>query len=132
MPTASIAKGLEFRAVVVMACDDEVIPLQERMAAIGDEADLQDAIITFGASLDTANCAVFSPKRYLLNNVGAFCECLTATGVRKTPLPCFIEKIPCLLQFDSIFSCTWKLAVEVFATISDMQLKPYCFVCALG
>lgn len=26
-----LAKGLEFRAVVVMACDDEVIPLQERI-----------------------------------------------------------------------------------------------------
>jgi superfamily I DNA/RNA helicase len=27
--TMHLAKGLEFRAVVVMACDDEVIPLQE-------------------------------------------------------------------------------------------------------
>jgi superfamily I DNA/RNA helicase len=26
-----LAKGLEFRAVAVMACDDEVIPLQERI-----------------------------------------------------------------------------------------------------
>lgn len=25
-----LAKGLEFRAVVEMACDDEIIPLQER------------------------------------------------------------------------------------------------------
>ena len=29
--TMHLAKGLEFRAVVVMACDDEVIPLQERI-----------------------------------------------------------------------------------------------------
>ena len=29
-----LAKGLEFRAVVVMACDDEVIPLQERVEAL--------------------------------------------------------------------------------------------------
>ncbi len=28
--TMHLAKGLEFRAVVVMACDDEIIPLQER------------------------------------------------------------------------------------------------------
>lgn len=35
------AKGLEFRAVIVMACDDEVIPLQERIESIGDDADLQ-------------------------------------------------------------------------------------------
>lgn len=29
--TMHLAKGLEFRAVVVMACDDEVLPLQERI-----------------------------------------------------------------------------------------------------
>ncbi len=32
------AKGLEFRAVAVMACDDEVIPSQERIESISDEA----------------------------------------------------------------------------------------------
>jgi AAA domain len=32
--TMHLAKGLEFRAVVVMACDDEVIPLQERIQTI--------------------------------------------------------------------------------------------------
>ncbi len=31
LSTMHLAKGLEFRAVVVMACDDEVIPLQERI-----------------------------------------------------------------------------------------------------
>ena len=40
------AKGLEFRAVAVMACDDEVIPLQERIAAISDEADLSEVYRT--------------------------------------------------------------------------------------
>jgi superfamily I DNA/RNA helicase/mRNA-degrading endonuclease RelE of RelBE toxin-antitoxin system len=40
--TMHLAKGLEFRAVVVMACDDEVIPLQERIETIGDAADLQE------------------------------------------------------------------------------------------
>jgi superfamily I DNA/RNA helicase len=40
--TMHLAKGLEFRAVVVMACDDEVIPLQERIETVGDEADLQE------------------------------------------------------------------------------------------
>ena len=29
--TMHLAKGLEFRAVVVMACDDEVLPFQERI-----------------------------------------------------------------------------------------------------
>jgi superfamily I DNA/RNA helicase len=38
--TMHLAKGLEFRAVVVMACDDEIIPLQERIETVGDNADL--------------------------------------------------------------------------------------------
>jgi superfamily I DNA/RNA helicase len=41
-----LAKGLEFGAVIVMACDDEVIPLQERIEAIGDEADLEEVYDT--------------------------------------------------------------------------------------
>ena len=44
--TMHLAKGLEFRAVAVMACDDEVIPLQERIEAIADEADLEEAYNT--------------------------------------------------------------------------------------
>jgi mRNA-degrading endonuclease RelE of RelBE toxin-antitoxin system len=40
--TMHLAKGLEFRAVAVMACDDEVIPLQERIELVGDEADLKE------------------------------------------------------------------------------------------
>ena len=44
--TMHLAKGLEFRAVVVMACDDEVLPLQERIEAIGDDADIQEVYDT--------------------------------------------------------------------------------------
>jgi superfamily I DNA/RNA helicase len=44
--TMHLAKGLEFRAVVVMACDDEVIPLQERIEEVGDDADLQEVYDT--------------------------------------------------------------------------------------
>jgi mRNA-degrading endonuclease RelE of RelBE toxin-antitoxin system len=40
--TMDLAKGLEFRAVAVMACDDEIIPLQERIEAVGDDADLHE------------------------------------------------------------------------------------------
>ena len=40
------AKGLEFRAVVVMACDDEALPLPERIAGVADESDLQDVYNT--------------------------------------------------------------------------------------
>ena len=44
--TMHLAKGLEFRAVVVMACDDEVIPLQERIETVGDDADLREVYDT--------------------------------------------------------------------------------------
>jgi superfamily I DNA/RNA helicase len=36
-----LAKGLEFRAVTVMACDDEVIPLQARIDRVGEDSDLK-------------------------------------------------------------------------------------------
>jgi len=44
--TMHLAKGLEFRAVVVMGCDDEVIPLQERIESVGDDADLREVYDT--------------------------------------------------------------------------------------
>jgi len=44
--TMPLAKGLEFRAVAVMACDDEVIPLQGRIESVGDDADLQEVYDT--------------------------------------------------------------------------------------
>jgi superfamily I DNA/RNA helicase len=40
--TMHLAKGLEFRAVAVMACDDEIIPQQERIETVGDDADLRE------------------------------------------------------------------------------------------
>jgi superfamily I DNA/RNA helicase len=44
--TMHLAKGLEFRAVAVMACDDEVIPLQERIENVADVADLEEVYNT--------------------------------------------------------------------------------------
>jgi len=44
--TMHLAKGLEFRAVAVMACDDEIIPLQERIETVGDDSDLQEVYDT--------------------------------------------------------------------------------------
>ncbi len=44
--TMHAAKGLEFRAVAVIACDDDVIPLESRLAEIADEADLEDVYNT--------------------------------------------------------------------------------------
>lgn len=40
--TMDLAKGLEFRVVVVIACDDEAIPLQERIETVEDEAGVYD------------------------------------------------------------------------------------------
>ena len=44
--TMHLAKGLEFRAVVVMACDDEVIPAQSRIDTVGDGSDLEEVYNT--------------------------------------------------------------------------------------
>lgn len=44
--TMHLAKGLEFRAVAVMACDDEVLPLQARIEEVGDDGDLQEVYDT--------------------------------------------------------------------------------------
>lgn len=40
------AKGLEFKSVVVMACDDEIIPLQQRMESVVDDSDLKEVYAT--------------------------------------------------------------------------------------
>lgn len=44
--TMHLAKGLEFRAVVVMACDDEIIPLQSRIEAVAEDSDLEEVYNT--------------------------------------------------------------------------------------
>ena len=44
--TMHLVKGLEFRAVALMACDSEVIPLQSRVESIADEADLEEVYNT--------------------------------------------------------------------------------------
>lgn len=45
------AKGLEFRAVAVMACDEDVIPNTQRIGTLGDIAELE---------------AMYETERYLL------------------------------------------------------------------
>ncbi|MFK8114838.1 MAG: 3'-5' exonuclease [Rubripirellula sp.] len=40
------AKGLEFRAVVVMDCDDEVLPLQSRIESATDTSELEEVYNT--------------------------------------------------------------------------------------
>lgn len=44
--TMHLAKGLEFKAVAVMACDEEVLPLQERIDTVADEVELDDVYET--------------------------------------------------------------------------------------
>ncbi len=44
--TMHLAKGLEFRAVAVMACDDEVVPLQVRVEGVGEDSDLKEVYDT--------------------------------------------------------------------------------------
>jgi len=44
--TMRLAKGLEFRAVAVMACDDEILPLRERIEAVTDDSDLEEVYNT--------------------------------------------------------------------------------------
>ena len=65
--TMHFAKGLEFRSVVVMACDDEIIPLQERIESVADDADLED---------------VYETERHLLYVACTRArDCLLVTGV---------------------------------------------------
>ena len=59
--TMHVAKGLEFRAVVVMACDDEVIPSQQRIETVADEADLV-----------TCKALSFAGEIFCLLGIGAF------------------------------------------------------------
>ncbi len=44
--TMHLAKGLEFKSVVVMACDDDVLPLQSRIESVMDESDLEEVYNT--------------------------------------------------------------------------------------
>ena len=44
--TMHLAKGLEFRAVSLMACDDEITPLQSRIETVADDSDLEEVYNT--------------------------------------------------------------------------------------
>jgi superfamily I DNA/RNA helicase len=44
--TMHLAKGLEFRSVAVMACDDEIVPLQSRIETVTDDTDLEEVYNT--------------------------------------------------------------------------------------
>lgn len=44
--TMHLAKGLEFRVVAVMACDQGVLPLEERITDVADEFELDEVVAT--------------------------------------------------------------------------------------
>jgi mRNA-degrading endonuclease RelE of RelBE toxin-antitoxin system len=44
--TMHLAKGLEYKAIAVMACDDNVLPLQERVESVADESELDEVYET--------------------------------------------------------------------------------------
>jgi superfamily I DNA/RNA helicase len=46
LSTMHLAKGLEFKAVVVMACDEGVIPSEERLVNLADPAELEETYNT--------------------------------------------------------------------------------------
>ncbi len=41
-----LAKGLEYKAIAVVACDDDILPLQERVESVADEAELDEVYET--------------------------------------------------------------------------------------
>ncbi|WP_232831551.1 3'-5' exonuclease [Pseudogemmobacter bohemicus] len=72
-----LAKGLEFRAVAVIACDDDVIPQAERIAAVADEADLE---------------AIYETERHLLYVACTRArDCLLLTGI--APMSEFVDDL---------------------------------------
>ena len=75
--TMHLAKGLGFRAVIVAACDDEVLPLQSRIENIADEADLEE---------------VYNTERHLLYVACTRArDCLLVTGV--APVSEFLDDL---------------------------------------
>lgn len=46
LSTMHQAKGLEFKAVVVMACDEDIIPNAKRIKAITDDSELEEVVAT--------------------------------------------------------------------------------------
>jgi superfamily I DNA/RNA helicase len=71
LSTMHLAKGLEFRAVIVMACDEDVIPNAERIKAITDDSDLDEVVATERHLLYVA-CT--RARDHLLITSGATCS----------------------------------------------------------
>jgi superfamily I DNA/RNA helicase/mRNA-degrading endonuclease RelE of RelBE toxin-antitoxin system len=81
--TMHLAKGLEFRVVAVMACDDEILPSQERIESVGDDADLKEVYDTERQLLYVA--CTRARDRLLVTGVNPASEFLQDLGERKLP-----------------------------------------------
>lgn len=73
--TMHFAKGLEFRAVAVMACDEQIIPAQQRIADVSDEMELDEVYATERQLLYVA--ATRARDRLLISSVQPGSEFLT-------------------------------------------------------
>ncbi len=69
-----LAKGLEFKCVVVAACDEEVIPHQGRIEEVTDDSDLEEVYNTERHLLYVA--CTRARDRLLVTAVGAGSEFL--------------------------------------------------------
>ena len=75
LATMHLAKGLEFRGVIIMACDHNIVPLDERITNVVDESELEE---------------VYNTERHLLYVAATRArECLLITGV--DPISEFVE-----------------------------------------
>jgi superfamily I DNA/RNA helicase len=72
--TMHFAKGLEFRAVAIMACDEQVIPAQQRIADVSDEMELDEVYATERQLLYVA--ATRARDRLMISGVGPVSEFL--------------------------------------------------------
>jgi mRNA-degrading endonuclease RelE of RelBE toxin-antitoxin system len=79
--TMHLAKGLEFKAVAIMACDDEIIPSQERIQEISDDADIEEV---YNTERHLLYVAATRAREYLLITSGGqpseFLDDLTTVG----------------------------------------------------
>jgi superfamily I DNA/RNA helicase len=76
--TMHLAKGLEFKAVAVMACDEDVLPLRSRIDSAADEAELEDVYDTERQLFYVA--ATRARERLLVTGVKPGSEFLRDTG----------------------------------------------------
>jgi superfamily I DNA/RNA helicase len=72
------AKGLEFKAVAVMACDESVIPSAARIADVSDEMELDEVYATERQLLYVA--ATRARDRLLISGVAPPSEFLADLG----------------------------------------------------